>query len=126
MTNQPDSLISDMDCEQRYDYFISLVVEERELWILVNSDKCFLKIYADEDDFEYVPLWPSAELAQAYVAADTSLTPQKISLPEFMQKWVPGLTKDGLAIGVFPGSDGSIWHCEAKELERDLKDELSF
>jgi hypothetical protein len=126
MTTPSNSAITDLDCEQRYDYFIDAVLEERELWILVNSEKQFLKIYAEEDNFEYVPLWPSAESAQNYASEDETLTPQKITLPEFMKKWVPGLTKDALAIGVFPGADGSIWHCEAKELEKDLKDELSF
>ena len=126
MSTPSNDMISSMDCEQRYDYFIDAVLEERELWILVNTDKQFLKIFSEDDNFEYVPFWPSAEFAQDYAAEDSTLTPKKITLPEFMKKLVPGLTKDGLAIGVFPGPDGSIWHCEAKELEQDLKDELSF
>lgn len=126
MTDSPENFTANMDCEERYDYFLSAVLEERDLWILINADEHFLKIFAEDDGFEYIPLWPSAELAQAYANQDSSLSPKKISLPEFMQKWVLGLSKDKLQVGVFPGTDGSIWLCEAKELEKDLKDELSL
>lgn len=44
MSDNPLASILEMDGEERYDYFLDAVVEERELWILVNGDNQFLKI----------------------------------------------------------------------------------
>ena len=38
---------------------------------------------------------------------------------------MPGLTKDGLDVGVLPGVDETLWITEPEELKRDLLDELS-
>lgn len=115
----------ELSCEERYDYFLDTVLEEKEIWILVNKNSEFLKIYAEEDDFEYLPVWPSSELAARYTEGSTELSPKAITLPEFLRKWVPGLTKDRLEIGVFPSDDGTVWIASADELKKDIQDELS-
>ena len=45
-----DALTSvlELDGEERYDYFLSQVGEEREIWILVNTENRFLKIVSEE------------------------------------------------------------------------------
>jgi hypothetical protein len=35
------------------------------------------------------------------------------------------LSKDGLEVGVFPGTDETLWITEPDELKKDLQDELS-
>ena len=85
----------------------------------------FLKIFVEEESYEYLPIWPSSELALDYCKGATDLQPKSISLPEFFKKWVPGLKKDKLEIGVFPGSDATVWITEPSELMSDLQDELS-
>jgi hypothetical protein len=115
-----------MDCEDRYDYFLSIVGEEREIWILINNDNQFLKIFSEEEGFEYLPVWPEDEFAQEYAeAAGDNLTPKSIALPEFLNKWVSGLQRDGLEVGVFPGVDKSVWIIEPSELKTDIQEELS-
>lgn len=114
-----------MDGEERYDYFLSQVGEEREIWILVNNDNRFLKIVSDDGDVEYLPVWPASEFATEYAKGTDDLSPRSISLPDFFRKWVPGLTKDGLDVGVFPGLDKTVWITEAEELKRDLQDVMS-
>ncbi|WP_417516741.1 DUF2750 domain-containing protein [Marinobacter sp.] len=111
--------------EERYDYFLSRVLEEREIWILVNSDNRFLSIVSEDDGVKHLPVWPSSEFAVEYAGGSSDLSPKSISLPDFFKKWVPGLTKDGLQVGVFPGLDKSVWITEANELKKDLQDELS-
>jgi len=118
------SLVS-LDCEERYDYCLSQVIEEKEFWILVNEDRQFLKIFVEEEGYEYLPIWPSSELAIDYCQDSKELQPKSISLPEFFKKWVPGLKKDNLEIGVFPGSDTTVWITEPSELMNELQDELS-
>lgn len=115
-----------LECEDRYDYFLDLVGEEREVWILVNSQDHFLKLHSDEHGgLEYLPVWPTADFAAAYAGDDTELTAEAIALPKFLKKWLHGLEKDGIDVGVFPGPDKSVWLMEPRELERDLREELS-
>ncbi|WP_148863843.1 DUF2750 domain-containing protein [Marinobacter fonticola] len=117
--------VLELSGEERYDYFLSQVVEEREIWILINAESRFLKIASEDGEFEHLPVWPSADLAAEYAKNTGDLTPKSIALPDFFKKWVPGLTKDGLDIGVFPGLDQTIWITEPEELKRDLQEELS-
>ncbi|MCG2581161.1 MAG: DUF2750 domain-containing protein [Marinobacter sp.] len=117
--------VLESDGEERYDYFLSQVLEEREIWILVNAENRFLKIVSDDGEVEHLPVWPSKAFAAEYGKDSSDLTPKSISLPDFFRKWVPGLTKDGLDIGVFPGLDDTLWITEPEELKRDLQDELS-
>lgn len=126
MSNKDLQAILDLNCEDRYECFLDLVGEEREVWILVNSQQHFLKLHSDEEGgFEYLPVWPSPEFAAAYAGDDADLTPKGIPLPQFLKKWLSGLKKDGIEVGVFPGSDKSVWITEPSELERDLRDELA-
>ncbi|WP_444925627.1 DUF2750 domain-containing protein [Microbulbifer sp. TRSA002] len=118
--------IATLSCEDRYEYFLSIAGEEREIWILIDSQNCFLKIHTDEDGgFEYLPVWPSAEFAQAYAENETGLTPKSIPLPQFLKKWLSGLKGDGIEIGVFPAPDKSVWITSSEELEIDLREELN-
>ena len=123
-TENLDQVI-EMDGEERYDYFLSHVAEEREIWILVNSESRFLKIASDDGDVEYLPVWPTSAFASDYANGGDELTPRSISLPDFFRKWVPGLTKDGLDVGVFPGLDKTVWITEPAELKQDLQDVMS-
>ncbi|MFE8073369.1 DUF2750 domain-containing protein [Marinobacteraceae bacterium S3BR75-40.1] len=122
----PDQLAQtlQMNGEDRYDYFLGEVLEEREVWILVNADNHFLKIVSEEDGVAYLPVWPDADFAAHYAASAGDLTPKSISLPDFFRKWVPGLARDGLEVGVFPGDDGQLWITEPEELKRDLQEEM--
>lgn len=114
-----------MNGEERYDYFLSEVLEERDIWILVNTDNRFLKIVSEGEGAAYLPVWPNSEFAADYAEGATDLSPKSISLPDFFKKWVPGLTRDGLDVGVFPGADNELWITEPEDLKRDLQDELS-
>lgn len=125
MSDEQLASVLESSGEERYDYFLSMVLEEREIWILVNSESRFLSIVSEDDGVAHLPVWPSSEFAVEYAKGSSDLTPKSISLPDFFKKWVPGLSKDGLQVGVFPGVDKTVWITEANELKRDLQDELS-
>lgn len=125
MSSEPLETILDLDGEERFDYFLDTVIEEREIWILVNEDNRFLKIVSEDEDMAYLPVWPSADFAAKYAEGADGLKPRNLSLPEFFNKWVPGLQKDGLEIGVFPGSDDTLWITPPADLKNDLQDELA-
>ena len=125
MTTDNEANPTSLTSEERYDFFLDHVLEEKELWILVNENNEFLKIYAEDEEFEYLPVWPTSELAQDYASEDSSISAMGISLVEFLKKWVIGLTKDQLEVGVFPTADGSVWMLSAEELKNDIQTELS-
>ncbi|SFR53978.1 Protein of unknown function [Marinobacter daqiaonensis] len=125
MTDDQLQSVLELNGEERYDYFLSQVIEDREIWILVNTDNRFLKIVSEDSDIEYVPVWPTADFAAQYGVGSDDLSPKSISLPDFFRKWVPGLSKDGLEVGVFPGLDDTLWITEPEELKRDLQEDLS-
>ncbi|MAZ06804.1 DUF2750 domain-containing protein [uncultured Marinobacter sp.] len=72
-----------------------------------------------------LPVWPAPAFAADYAQGADDLSPRSISLPDFFRKWVPGLTRDGLDVGVFPGLDKTVWITEPEELKRDLQDVMS-
>ncbi|WP_203142802.1 DUF2750 domain-containing protein [Marinobacter mangrovi] len=125
MNQEPLDTILELDGEERFDYFLDTVIEERDIWILINADNRFLKIVSDDDDVAYLPVWPSESFAAQYAGDAGGLRPKRLSLPEFFNKWVPGLTKDGLEIGVFPGTDGTLWITSPTDLKNDLQNEMA-
>ena len=119
-------VIKSLDSESRYEVFLSLVAEERDIWILVNDDNEFLKIHFEDQDLEYLPIWPNAEFAEDYCAsANEKLTTKSITVPEFFTKWVPGLEGDRLLVGAFPVAGSDVWLTEPSELKSDLQDTFS-
>ena len=125
MSNNDLQQILELDGEERYDYFLDAVIEERDIWILVNADNQFLKMVAEEDGVAYLPVWPGSEFAEEYAAGTDGLSPKAISLPDFFRKWVPGLTRDGIEVGVFPGADEELWITAPEELKKDLQEVMN-
>lgn len=125
MSNEQLTSVLEMSGEERYDYFLSQVLEDREIWILINSENRFLSIVSDDDGLAHLPVWPISDFAVEYARGSDDLTPKSLSLPDFFRKWVPGLSKDGLQVGVFPGADQTLWITDADELKKDLQAELS-
>ena len=126
MTDLTPEQIEELDCESRYDVFLSMVADERDLWILVNKEEEFLKIHSQDHDLEYLPLWPSAAFAEHYCQqSGQTLAAKAISAAQFFNKWVSGLEGDNLKVGVFPLHQGDVWISEPAEVKRDLQDEFS-
>lgn len=118
--------ILELNCGERYEIFLGIVADERDIWILINEEKHFLKIYSEENEFEFLPVWPNSDFAFSYSKrAKEKLTPKCISVPEFFSKWVSGLENDELKVGVFPTSRSDVWIMEPSEIKADLQDEFS-
>lgn len=111
---------------ERYECFLDIAAEEREIWILLNESGEFLKVYSEDNDIEFLPVWPDQLFAQAYSEAGSEkLKAESVSLPQFLSKWVPGLEGDGIDVGVFPGNGSDIWIMTPAELKSDLQEALS-
>ncbi len=118
--------VEKLDCESRYEIFLELVAEEREIWILINEENEFLTIHAEDHEIKYLPVWPSSGFAKRYCdSSGEKLTAKSISVPQFFMKWISGLEGDDLQVGVFPISGLDVWILEPLELKSDLQEEFS-
>ncbi len=118
--------VKELSGEDRYDYFLTVAAEQRELWILINDEQEFLKLYSDELRLETLLVWPSADLATQYAqSASEALSAKSIALPQFFMKWVAGLEADNLQVNVFPNDSDDAWIMTAKELKSELQDVIN-
>lgn len=117
--------ILEMDCEGRYEIFLDMVSDERDIWIVLNDQGEFLKIFSEDDGVEYLPVWPHSDFAGTYCDNENGLEVKCISVPEFFSRWVPGLERDKLMVGVFPKLAEDVWMAEPSELKSDLQDVFS-
>ena len=65
---------------------------------------------ADDSGLEVVPLRPHEQFATACAADDGEEQAASISLDDLLNKWLPGMLKDGRQVAVFsvPSGEGAI------------------
>lgn len=118
--------IEKLDCESRYEVFLQMVDEERDVWILINEKSEFLTIHSEDHEIEYLPVWPHSDFTRHHsISANEKLTAKCVSIPEFFSKWISGLEGDGLKVGVFPTAGSDVWIMEPSEFKSDLQEEFS-
>lgn len=126
MTDLSFEEIDNLDCDRRYQVFLSMVAKDRQIWVLINADMEFLKIRSEDHNLEYLPIWPDAQFTQHHRhSSNQTLSPKAISVPEFFAKWIVGLERDQLKVGVFPNAREDVWIMEPSEVKNDLQDRFS-
>ncbi|TRY32582.1 DUF2750 domain-containing protein [Aliiglaciecola sp. M165] len=107
--------ISKLQPEERFDYALTAMVENRELWGLFGENG-WLLLQAEED--ACVPIWPHESFAKAWEKDDfPDCTPKKIDLDAWLNQWLPGMQKNGTLVLVFPiGDDEEGIMLEASEV----------
>ena len=97
-----------MSASDRYSVFLDRVADWEEVWSLRSANGWCL--VADASGVEVVPLWPQERFAIACAADDGEEKAASISLEDLLDKWLPGMLKDGRQVAVFPvpGGDGTI------------------
>ncbi|WP_169303159.1 DUF2750 domain-containing protein [Thalassotalea mangrovi] len=96
--------------EQRFELFMNRLMSDRKTWILIDEHGCVMLTDGDED---LVPFWPSEETARLWASDEWSdCQPKALSFDELMEKWIPGMEEDDLAMIIFPADDlkGRILH----------------
>ena len=107
---------------KRYSYFIKKVADWEELWSLRNQDGWVRA--GDASGADVVPVWPNQRYAQACVAGEwQDCEPAVIDLEAWMQRWIPGMTKDGRQVAVFPTPEDKGIVVEPSRLGSDLSNE---
>jgi hypothetical protein len=112
-----------LDGAARHDYFVRKVADAQCVWGLNQSGWALV---ADRDGRKHFPFWPEEGFAQACAVGEwVGYVPLKIEVEEFIEKWLPGLQRDGFGVAVFPtpGDRGVI--VEPRLLRKSLEIELA-
>lgn len=108
--------------DERYQFFLETVVRTGEVWSL-RSRKGWVMMSSDAE--ECLPVWPTAELASDWIEDDWSdCSPVSIPLGRWLDRWLPGMRRDGIALAVFPNMDEEGMVVGPEVLRDDLKLEL--
>jgi hypothetical protein len=108
-----------MSPEKRKEHFLLRVRETREIWILESEAG---KPCTIETNPEYLPLFPSFELAQAFSKLYPRFKPGKLDYKEFIEYWLPGLTKDHIDVGLTPNLEVTVLSMLPLGLRSELED----
>lgn len=123
VTDREFAAVSALPGPDRYSHFVGQVADREEVWGLRGPDGWVLA--ADDDGRPLVPIWPHARYAEACAAgAWAGAAPEAIPLDRWMDAWLPGLTRDGRGVAVFPVPGGSGVPVDAVRLAADLSEAL--
>jgi hypothetical protein len=93
--------VSRLNAEARLEHFIKRVADWEEVWSLRNSGGWVLS--ETSSGHEAAPFWPHASYAKDCAQNEwAGCEPQSIELRAFIEKWLPGLTKDKKLLAIFP------------------------
>jgi hypothetical protein len=76
------------------------VLERGEVWLVEDDDGVPAPI--SSDGLRAMPFWSSVARAERAAQSEqfAGCRPRRLSLEEFGQRWLPGLERDGLLVGV--------------------------
>lgn len=91
--------------EQRYDLFMQQLMMNKSAWILVDEYGAVM-LKSEDSEEDYVPFWPSEELAADWATEDWKhCEPKQLSFDDIQEKWLPGMEEDDLLLLIFPALD---------------------
>ncbi|WP_254507648.1 DUF2750 domain-containing protein [Anatilimnocola floriformis] len=112
------------DARGRYDYFVSKVADFETVWGL-KLDKWVM--VADGGGRPAAPFWPEEEFAKL-CATDSFAGAVAASIPldQFLERWLPGLERDGYLVAIFPKPNNQGTLRLPSQLRTDIKCELEL
>jgi hypothetical protein len=111
-----------MSKNDRLSYFVRKVCDFEEVWGLNSNGWAMANSSSGE---KVIPFWPEADFSKLMtkdVWSDYSA--QKISLEDFMNKWLPGMENDNLFIAIFPVPNDEGFIIKPRILLDKIKEEL--
>lgn len=112
-----------LDGQARHDYFVRKVADSQCIWGLEMSGWAMAE---DDSGVKLMPFWPEEHFAKL-CATDTwkRYVPRKIELEVFLNRWLPGMQRDGIKVAVFPKPDSQGVIVEPERLRERLVAEAS-
>ena len=113
LTDKQIEVINNMTDENRYEYLISQMKHNQKVWTLADNSGCLLINTGEEN---CLVVFSHQQLAENWTQVDhATCTPTTIELTTFVEKWLPGMEKDGFHIAIQPNMDGESIIASASE-----------
>lgn len=111
-----------LSAADRYTIFLTEAIQRGKVWTLKGKDG--FVAFSDEEGRDCFPFWPGPELADALADRDWSdCRAEPLALADFMERWLPGMSRDDRLVSVFPAPDGSCIVMDPLVLLQDLEEE---
>jgi hypothetical protein len=108
----------------RYGYFVKRVADSEEVWSLAADDGWALAGGGERS--EAVPVWPHPRYATACAVGQWArYGPRSIPLRDWLDKWTPGMARDGRMVAVFPVPEDRGVVVAPEHLQGDIERELA-
>lgn len=110
--------------QDRYIYSVKRIADTQMLWSLRASDGGWALAASDAGN-EIVPIWPHEKFAALCTVKEwIGYKPESIQLNVWIDRWTPGIIKDGRLVSICPTieSRGSV--ISAEEFLSHLEEEL--
>jgi len=121
-TDKEVAAVLQLDGTKRYSYLVKKIADEQIVWGLWQEGGWALA--SDDQGHELVPVWPHARFAALCTRdAWAGYVPKQIELEIWLDRWLPGMERDGRNVAVFPTPDDHGVAVEPKRLGSDLRKE---
>ena len=110
--------LTGMSAPDRYSVFLDRVADWEEVWSIRSANGWCLM--ADDSGVEMIPVWPHERFATACASNNKQEQAASIALDDWLDKWLPGMLKDGRQVAVFPVPCGHGFVVSPARLRTDL------
>jgi hypothetical protein len=101
MRDQEVRAVTALPGQKRYAYFVKRVADWQALWTVRSASGWAL--VGEEGAQEAVPVWSDEAFAKLSCVGDwADHWPERIGLREWLDRWLPGMSRDGRMAVVFP------------------------
>jgi hypothetical protein len=116
--------VSALTGPDRYQHFVGRVADWQLVWSL-KDENGWVSASDDLGNLTF-PFWPHPDYAAACATGNWGgNAPGSIEVHEFLERWLPGMAKDGVAVAVFPTPTMRGTVVPALQLQQAIQDELS-
>lgn len=86
-------------CKDNHERFVRRVVECGQVWGLKGDNGWAFAESNENEETSVLLFWSDEPYARRAQSEFTEYTPATISLFDFLYRWLPGMTRDGLLVG---------------------------
>ena len=123
-TDKEIASVLQLDGPRRYSYWVKKVADQQEVWSLWQESGWALA--GDDQGRQLIPVWPHERFA-GLCAHDiwAGYVPKRVELDVWIERWIPGMERDGRLVAVFPTPGDRGVAVEPAKLGDDLREELT-
>ena len=86
--------------EYKHQKFVERIIETQTVWALKSEEGYATSESNEYEDVEVIPFWSDKAYANALAKDEwESFEPSSMSLSEFLENWLVGMSNDGMIVG---------------------------